>query len=97
MRINIFGVLLGTLTAFSVVPKPGQSRPFDPRGCANNEPSGGVEPTRESLTGWFNAGVACVGLGSQLVPGKLPDDFDYGTITEKAKNALAIVRELRGE
>jgi 2-dehydro-3-deoxyphosphogluconate aldolase / (4S)-4-hydroxy-2-oxoglutarate aldolase len=60
-------------------------------------PTGGVEPTRESLTSWFKAGVACVGLGSQLIPGKLPDDFDYTTITEKAKNALAFVRELRGE
>lgn len=33
--------------------------------------TGGVEPTPESLTGWFKAGVAAVGLGSQLFAGGL--------------------------
>lgn len=60
-------------------------------------PTGGVEPTRESLSSWFKAGVACVGLGSQLIPSSIPDDFDYATITEKARTAVAIVRELRKE
>ena len=30
--------------------------------------TGGVEPTKETLTGWIKAGVTCVGLGSNLVP-----------------------------
>ena len=29
-------------------------------------PTGGVEPTEESLKVWFNAGVHCVGMGSKL-------------------------------
>src|SRR5690606_40630734 len=29
-------------------------------------PTGGVNPTRESLTGWFDAGVSAVGTGSKL-------------------------------
>ncbi len=58
-------------------------------------PTGGVEPTRESLSSWFSAGAACVGLGSQMIPGTIPDDFEYTTITRKAKEALSIVRELR--
>ena len=31
--------------------------------------TGGVEPTRESLTTWFKAGVTAVGMGSQLFAG----------------------------
>jgi 2-dehydro-3-deoxyphosphogluconate aldolase/(4S)-4-hydroxy-2-oxoglutarate aldolase len=30
-------------------------------------PTGGVEPTLENLTEWFNAGVTCVGIGSNLI------------------------------
>ena len=55
----------------------------------NIMPSGGVTPERESLEAWFSAGVACVGLGSQLTK-------DFSTIAEKVKSALAIVKELRG-
>lgn len=31
-------------------------------------PTGGVEPTEESLGAWFKAGVTCVGMGSNLFP-----------------------------
>ncbi|MBO0938309.1 bifunctional 4-hydroxy-2-oxoglutarate aldolase/2-dehydro-3-deoxy-phosphogluconate aldolase [Fibrella sp. HMF5335] len=31
--------------------------------------TGGVEPTAQSLTEWFGAGVTCVGIGSQLFGG----------------------------
>ena len=31
-------------------------------------PTGGIAPDRESLTSWFGAGAACVGMGSQLFP-----------------------------
>jgi 2-dehydro-3-deoxyphosphogluconate aldolase/(4S)-4-hydroxy-2-oxoglutarate aldolase len=55
---------------------------------SNIMPSGGVTPERESLEEWFKAGVACVGLGSQLTK-------DFSTITEKVKNALQIVKEIR--
>ena len=30
-------------------------------------PTGGVEPTNENLKAWFDAGVYCVGMGSQLI------------------------------
>nr|MBP7105072.1 bifunctional 4-hydroxy-2-oxoglutarate aldolase/2-dehydro-3-deoxy-phosphogluconate aldolase [Fermentimonas sp.] len=30
--------------------------------------TGGVEPTKESITAWFKAGVTCVGIGSKLFP-----------------------------
>ncbi|HTH55010.1 MAG TPA: bifunctional 4-hydroxy-2-oxoglutarate aldolase/2-dehydro-3-deoxy-phosphogluconate aldolase [Cyclobacteriaceae bacterium] len=30
-------------------------------------PTGGVEPSNENLQAWFDAGVYCVGMGSQLI------------------------------
>ena len=30
-------------------------------------PTGGVAPTKENLSTWFNAGVTCVGMGSKLI------------------------------
>jgi len=30
-------------------------------------PTGGVSPTKENLEAWFNAGVVCVGMGSNLL------------------------------
>ena len=65
----------------------------------NLMPTGGVEPTEESLSAWFKAGVACVGLGSSLVPSSLGKDFDFGSITGKllrAGDILAGIKRKRG-
>lgn len=49
-------------------------------------PTGGIEPTKTSLSQWFHAGVNCVGMGSQL--------FDKNTIAlgdfDKLKRDIAI-------
>ena len=58
-------------------------------------PTGGVSPTRENLSAWFKAGVACVGMGSKLITKDILASKDYGKITEIAKEALAIVKEIR--
>lgn len=58
-------------------------------------PTGGVEPTKENLTGWFNAGVHCVGMGSQLVTKDIISSGNYDQLTDKVKQALEIVRSLR--
>lgn len=59
-------------------------------------PSGGVTPDRENLEAWFRAGVSCVGLGSQLTPPEVIASGNFGYIEQKVKEALAIVREIRG-
>ncbi len=54
-------------------------------------PTGGIAPDRESLTAWFAAGAACVGLGSQLFPA---DDVAAGrwdVITDRARSTLDLV------
>lgn len=58
-------------------------------------PTGGVSPTRESLAAWFGAGVACVGMGSNLVTKELLAARDYAGITRRAREAIELVAEIR--
>jgi len=58
-------------------------------------PTGGVEPTEENLKAWFNAGVACVGMGSNLFPKDVIAAKDWGKITELCRNALEIIKKVK--
>lgn len=58
--------------------------------------TGGVEATRDSLAGWFGAGVSAVGMGSRLIPAQA-DPAALGTLTERARQLLNWIAELRGE
>lgn len=58
-------------------------------------PTGGVEPVRESLEAWFNAGVTCVGIGSQLITKDIIKNKNYDLLTEKARQASAWLQEIR--
>lgn len=58
-------------------------------------PTGGVSPTKENLEGWFNAGVTCVGMGSKLISKDLLVNQDFEGITNKVKEALALIDEVR--
>ncbi len=59
-------------------------------------PTGGVEPTRENLNAWFNAGVACVGMGSKLFPADAIKAGDFASITENVRQALGFIQDARG-
>lgn len=67
-----------------------------PMPWTNIMPTGGVEPTNESITKWINAGAYCVGLGSQLFVKNQDNQFDYEKITETVKFSLSKIKELRG-
>lgn len=58
-------------------------------------PTGGVEPTAESLKEWFSAGVTCVGMGSNLFPKKLIDSRDWAAITRTIEQVLELARAAR--
>lgn len=60
-------------------------------------PTGGVESTEASLRAWFNAGVACVGMGSNLIGSDLVKAGDYDGITAKVKSTLELVKKIREE
>ena len=57
--------------------------------------TGGVKPTRENLEAWFNAGVFCVGMGSNLFPKDLIAAGNWPGITALCREALDIVRDVR--
>jgi 2-dehydro-3-deoxyphosphogluconate aldolase/(4S)-4-hydroxy-2-oxoglutarate aldolase len=59
-------------------------------------PTGGVSPTKESLGAWFGAGVACVGMGSNLITKELLAARDYGGITKRVSEAIELVKQIRG-
>ncbi|MDE5421281.1 bifunctional 4-hydroxy-2-oxoglutarate aldolase/2-dehydro-3-deoxy-phosphogluconate aldolase [Ancylomarina sp. DW003] len=58
-------------------------------------PTGGVKPDEENLRAWFNAGVHCVGMGSQLMVKKEDGSFDYPAIKLACEKALDIIKNLR--
>ncbi|MCG8391422.1 MAG: bifunctional 4-hydroxy-2-oxoglutarate aldolase/2-dehydro-3-deoxy-phosphogluconate aldolase [Cytophagales bacterium] len=58
-------------------------------------PTGGVEPTEENLTKWFEAGVTCVGMGSKLITKDILQEDKYDQLTETVKNALAIIQKVK--
>jgi len=58
-------------------------------------PTGGVEPTVENLKAWFDAGVTCVGMGSNLFPKDVIAAKDWEKITEKCQNVLEIIKNVR--
>lgn len=59
-------------------------------------PTGGVDTTRESIEGWFKAGVSAVGMGSKLVSKKLMESRDYAGIENISKQVLELIRSIRG-
>lgn len=60
-------------------------------------PTGGVDATKESIEGWFKAGVTCVGIGSKLIRSDWVEKGDFQAITEKVRQVLAWIREARGK
>jgi 2-dehydro-3-deoxyphosphogluconate aldolase/(4S)-4-hydroxy-2-oxoglutarate aldolase len=60
-------------------------------------PTGGVEPTEASLSAWFKAGVACVGIGSNLITKEILAARDWDGLAAKVAETLAIVKKVRGK
>ena len=58
-------------------------------------PTGGVAPTKESLTEWFGAGIVCVGMGSKLITKELLAAKDYAGISKKVKETIEIIKQIR--
>ncbi|MCK0156089.1 bifunctional 4-hydroxy-2-oxoglutarate aldolase/2-dehydro-3-deoxy-phosphogluconate aldolase [Cellulophaga sp. F20128] len=58
-------------------------------------PTGGVSPDKENLSGWFNAGVTCVGMGSKLISKEILQNKDYAKLTKDVKAALDIIKAVK--
>ncbi len=58
-------------------------------------PTGGVEPTEKNLKTWFDAGVHCVGMGSQLFKKECLDSHEYQNLKNDIISVLTIINSLR--
>jgi 2-dehydro-3-deoxyphosphogluconate aldolase/(4S)-4-hydroxy-2-oxoglutarate aldolase len=57
--------------------------------------TGGVEPTLDNLSMWFNAGAMCVGIGSQLFSRDILQDKNWAQLKLRISNALTVARRVR--
>lgn len=66
-----------------------------PCGHLNLMPTGGVTPEKANLESWFNAGVVCVGMGSQLISKEMIKNKQFDQLTKMVAEALATVKEIK--
>ncbi len=57
-------------------------------------PTGGVEPNRQNLQSWFDAGVSAVGMGSTLITKKLIEEKQFTTIENNTRELLETIKAI---
>jgi len=60
-------------------------------------PTGGVEPTEESLRKWFGAGIVACGVGSNLITRDLLQAKDYVGIEQKVRATVELAARIKRE
>jgi len=60
-------------------------------------PTGGVEPTVESIKAWFDAGAPAVGMGSKLLPSDMIRSNDWEGLEARVAATVAAVAQARDE
>jgi 2-dehydro-3-deoxyphosphogluconate aldolase/(4S)-4-hydroxy-2-oxoglutarate aldolase len=60
-------------------------------------PTGGVDVTEASLRAWFGAGVAAVGIGSNLITKELLERQDFAGIERKVRDTIELIKTIRGK
>lgn len=58
-------------------------------------PTGGVTLEESNLKGWFNAGVSCVGMGSNLISKTVVENRDYSGLEQSVRETLALIKRIR--
>lgn len=58
-------------------------------------PTGGVSPNEESLRNWFNAGVVCVGIGSQLITKEEIMSGNFPKIASEVGRVIGLIKNIR--
>lgn len=66
-----------------------------PQPWTNIMPTGGVTTEESNLKGWFDAGVTCVGMGSQLISKDILANKDYAGLQQRVSDALELIKKLR--
>jgi len=60
-------------------------------------PTGGVSTEEENLKAWFNAGVTCVGMGSQLISKDILANKDFEALENRVRRTLDLIKALRSQ
>ena len=60
-------------------------------------PTGGVSPTEENLTAWFDAGVTCVGMGSKLISKEVLKNNDFGALKDKVQYTIQLISSINSK
>jgi len=60
-------------------------------------PTGGVDPTEESLSKWFGAGIVAAGIGSKLITSDRLKAKDYAGIEQNVRETIALIKKIRGK
>ena len=58
-------------------------------------PTGGVNTSEENLSGWFDAGVTCVGMGSQLISKEVLASKDFESLEQTVAKTLTLIQKLK--
>ena len=58
-------------------------------------PTGGVSPDESNLKGWFDAGVTCVGMGSQLIAADILKNGNFDVLENRVRETLKLIEKLR--
>jgi len=58
-------------------------------------PTGGVIAEESNIKAWFDAGAACIGMGSKLVNDKLVSEGNYKEIASLTSKVLKIIKNVR--
>lgn len=66
-----------------------------PRPWTRIMPTGGVTTEEENLRAWFKAGVACVGMGSNLVRSDWVKTGNFQAIEDLTRTTLDLIRTIR--
>jgi 2-dehydro-3-deoxyphosphogluconate aldolase / (4S)-4-hydroxy-2-oxoglutarate aldolase len=66
-----------------------------PMPWTNIMPTGGVDTSEENLKAWFQAGAACVGMGSQLFQKSWIENGDFSQITSTCQKVLEIAKKYK--
>jgi 2-dehydro-3-deoxyphosphogluconate aldolase / (4S)-4-hydroxy-2-oxoglutarate aldolase len=58
-------------------------------------PTGGVEPSEQNLREWFNAGVHCVGMGSQMISKEFIEKKEWKSLENRVRETVTIIKSIR--
>jgi 2-dehydro-3-deoxyphosphogluconate aldolase/(4S)-4-hydroxy-2-oxoglutarate aldolase len=58
-------------------------------------PTGGVSTSEDNLKSWFDAGVTCVGIGSELISKAIIESQNYELLEKNVFQTLQTIRKIR--